>query len=304
MVIRAGRILVLPLLAALLLVACEHQAPLDLKALDARARTGDQAAIQQLVGLLGRQDNQLSDRVYPLVVALGSSAREALRSQITSKDPIQREYSIAALGTLQATDAVPALGAVLADRSLSRRYVAAWALGEIDSPAGVPFLIKSLDDPEMDVRRYATRSLIKLNRHSVPALLAYLPTASDRGAAGAIRALGDIGDPSAVPLLLAATNGPNRQEAFLALGKLKDPRAEAALIAGLQDPAWRTRMNAAMALGPLGGPKADAALRPVLDDPEPVVREWAARSLEMISGQHMRYRNAKGKMVLPYNIYH
>jgi HEAT repeat protein len=103
---------------------------------------------------------------------------------------------------------------------------------------------------------------------------------------------------------LARVDGPARGEVFLALGKLKDPRAEAALVRGLGDGDWRVRMNAAMALGPLGGTTAVAPLEKSLEDPELVVREWSARSLEMITGRHVKYRNARGEYVLPYSIYH
>ncbi len=53
-----------------------------------------------------------------------------------SEDKQQREYVIAALGTLKVADAVPAISTVLADQTLERRYVAAWALGEIGDAAG------------------------------------------------------------------------------------------------------------------------------------------------------------------------
>jgi HEAT repeat protein len=211
---------------------------------------------------------------------------------------------IAALGTLKATQAVAPLGRVLADRMLERRYVAAWALGEIGDSDGIPFLLGALDDPNQEVRRYATRALIKINRPAVAPLISHLGKASGESAAGAIRALGDIADPAALEVLLAQARGAQRADAFLALGKLRDPRAEAVLIKGLGDSDWQVRMNAAMALGPLGGPQAAAALQRTLDDEVHVVREWSARSLEMISAQPVLYKNSKGEMVRPYNVYH
>ena len=104
--------------------------------------------------------------------------------------------------------------------------------------------------------------------------------------------------------LLARVAGVNRDEVFLALGKLKDPRAETALLKGLADPDWKVRMNAAMALGPIGSAAAVAPLKKTLEDEVHVVREWSARSLEVITGQHLKYRNEKGEYVTPYTIYH
>jgi hypothetical protein len=54
----------------------------------------------------------------------------------------------------------------------------------------------------------------------------------------------------------------------------------------------------------LGGPEAATALGKILEDEVQVVREWAARSLEMITGRHVEYRDEKGEYVLPYSIYH
>jgi HEAT repeat protein len=287
-----------------LLGACSNEPALDVAALENAARTGDSQALSQLVSLLARNENGLNDKVYAMLVEIGKPAIPALLAQVGSQDRTLREYTLAALGTLQAKAAVPAVITALQDRSFSRRYIAAWALGQIEDPQAIPALLQALDDDNSDVRRYATRALIRFNRAAVAPLLGYLPKAPERGAAGAIRALGDIGDARSLDALLQAVDGPNRPEVYLALGKLKERRAEKALIAGLADDDWRNRMNAAMALGPLGGPAAAAALRPVLEDPVLVVREWAARSLEMVSGEHVRYRNGKGELVMPYAIYH
>ncbi len=85
---------------------------------------------------------------------------------------------------------------------------------------------------------------------------------------------------------------------------MRDPRAESALIAGLNDPDWQARMNAAMALGPIGSEKSVAMLEQTLDDRVMVVREWSARSLSIITGKTVLYRDADGDLVEPYSVYH
>ena len=289
---------------ALLIGGCSRDTAVDLEELAKRARTGERAAITRLVELLAEPEGKVAEQAYPAVVAAGAAAIPVLLDKVDTADRQQREYVVAALGTLKAPAAVPALGRLLADRGRERRYVAAWALGEIASPDGIPALLGALNDPNSEVRRYATRALIKINRPAVAPLIVHLRNANGESAAGAIRALGDIADPAALEVLLAHANGAQRVEAFLALGKLRDPRAAAVLIRGLGDSDWRARMNAAMALGPLGGPQAAAALRRTLDDEVHVVREWSARSLEMVTGQPVLYRNAKDEMVRPYNVYH
>lgn len=283
---------------------CSRDTAVNLSDLAARAKTGDRAAIARLVELLAAPEGRVAEQSYPAVVAAGDAAVPPLLDKVGTADRQQREYVIAALGTLKAAQAVLPIGRVLADRTLERRYVAAWALGEIAGADGVPPLIGALDDPNQEVRRYATRALIKINRPAVAPLIEHLRTASGESAAGAIRALGDIADPAALEVLLARATGPQRAETFLALGKLRDQRAEAVLIKGLSDSDWQARMNAAMALGPLGGPEAKAALQRTLDDEVHVVREWSARSLEMVTGQPVLYKNSKEEMVRPYNVYH
>jgi len=104
----------------------------------------------------------------------------ALLDKVDTADRQQREYVVAALGTLKAPAAVPALGRLLADRGRERRYVAAWALGEIASPDGIPALLGALNDPNSEVRRYATRALIKINRPAVAPLIVHLRNASGK----------------------------------------------------------------------------------------------------------------------------
>lgn len=292
------------LAAVLLLAGCARDAAIDLEGLAAKARGGDRTAVVKLVDLLARKDGKVAEQAYPAVVGVGTAAVPALLAKVGAVDRQQREYVIAALGTLKAAEAVTPVGRVLGDRSLERRYVAAWALGEIAAPEGIPSLLAALDDPNAEVRRYATRALIKINRPAVGPLVEHLRAATGESAAGAIRALGDIADPTALDALLAHAAGPQRAEVFLALGKLRDSRAEAVLIKGLDDADWRARMHAAMALGPLGGAEAAAPLHATLDDEVHVVREWSARSLEMVTGQPVLYKNSKGEMVRPYNVYH
>jgi HEAT repeat protein len=292
-------------LLLLALCACRQgNEPVDLQALAGKARGGDNAALSKLVELLAVDANGVNAQVYSIVTELGAGAVPALLKKVNSPDKSQREHVIAALGSLRAQEAITPISQILGDKSLGRRYVAAWALGEIGEPAGIPALLSALNDDDSEVRKYATRALIKLNQSAVEPLIAYLATAPPQGGAGAIRALGDIADPRALGPLLAQVEGVNREEVFLALGKLKDPRAEGALLKGLTDLDWKARMKAAMALGPVGSTAAVVPLQKTLEDDVHVVREWSARSLEVITGQHLKYRNEKGEYVTPYSIYH
>ena len=292
------------LIVLLMISACQNQRTLDLDTLAGQARGGDVSAGRELVRLFATATPEVNDRVYQIVIESGDAVVEPLLENVNSVNTEQRERVIAALGTLKVQQAVPAIVQVLDNPTLKRRYVAAMALGEIGHPDGIPALIRALDDEVLLVRRYATRSLIKFNQTAVDELIASLGTRSDQVDAGIIRALGDIGDRRALEPLLAQVSGPVRSEAFLALGKLRDPRAEKALIHGLSDDDWQVRMNAAMALGPVGGSSSEEPLRLCLEDQVLVVREWSARSLSMITGHAVNYMDASGDLVAPYNVYH
>lgn len=293
-------------LLLLLLFGCQQTSqPIALDELAALARGGDRQALEQLVGLLGEQGERTNDRVYALLLEIGEDSIPVLLPKIAAKDRIQREYVIAALGNLKASAAISAIAGVLADPQLGRRYIAAWALGEIGGEPAVAPLLKALGDQDAEVRKYSTRSLIKLNRLAVAPLIHFLSEKQESVAeAAAVRALGDIADPAAFDVLLFHFNGENRADAVTALGKLKDPRAAEALVSVLHDPVWQIRMNAAMALGPIGTNQQAAELETLLEDDVNVVREWAARSLETMTGRRYTYRNEAGEYVQPYNIYH
>jgi HEAT repeat protein len=292
------------LLFGLLITACQDQRTFDLDSLAGQARGGDTSAGLQLVQLFATATPEVNARIYQIVIESGDAVVEPLLQNVQSQHVEQRERVIAALGTLKVQQAVPQIIKVLENPDFNRRYVAAWALGEIGHPDGIPALIRALDDEVQQVRRYATRSLIKFNQSAVDPLVQSLDSASDRAAAGMIRALGDIGDRRALDPLLNHVSGPVRSDVFLALGKLRDPRAEKALIDGLSDQEWRVRMNAAMAIGPIGSRLSEAPLQRCLDDEVMVVREWAARSLSTITGHAVRYKDASGELVAPYMVYH
>ncbi len=297
--------LLLPFLL-LLLVGCQQTSePISLDELAASARGGEVRALEQLVGLLGENGVLTNDRVYLLLLELGDDAIPVLLPAVKSNDRIQREYVIAALSNLKAQSAIPAIADVLADQSLGRRYIAAWALGEIGNVAAVSPLLNALGDQEEEVRKFVTRSLIKLNSLAVVPLIDFLKqTQNPQSVAAAVRALGDIADPQAFEVLLQHLDGPSRADVVTALGKLKDTRTVDALVSVLQDQDWLVRMNAATALGPIGSEKQTAALEVLLEDDVNVVREWAARSLETMTGRRYTYRNEAGEYVQPYSIYH
>ncbi|MEN9254301.1 MAG: HEAT repeat domain-containing protein, partial [Gloeomargarita sp. SZTDM-1c_bins_89] len=106
--------------------------------------------------------------------------------------------------------------------------------------------LAQLQSPDPSQRYYAAWWLGRFRvKEAVPALIAALQDESDRTALGgyplrrnAARALGEIGDPRAVPSLIACLQVADfqlRAAAATALGLLGDPQAIPALVALLQE---------------------------------------------------------------------
>lgn len=127
--------------------------------------------------------------------------------------------SIAALGEA----AVPHMIEKFTTKDARERWTIIWVLQRIGSPA-VPYLVDALQKPDdLVVSRVAW-------------------------------ALGDIGDTSAVPALIAVTRHRSwqvREESVGALGQLKDNRADDAVVAALSDTIGQVRKAAVVSAGHL-----------------------------------------------------
>jgi HEAT repeat protein len=142
---------------------------------------------------------------------------------------------------------------VLGDPGPTARRNAAWALGALDDPRGVPPLIASLRDADPDVREQAAWALGALDdARAVQPLIGALRDASPAVRRQAAWALGAIDDAAAVNALVAALKDSDarvREQSAWALGAIGDARASNGLSTALADSEARVRRQAAWALG-------------------------------------------------------
>ena len=94
-----------------------------------------------------------------------------------------------------------------------------------------------------------------------------------------------------------------RAAAARALAKCGTPKSFGPLERWLEAGDTEVKVECAWSLGILQAKPAEAALRRTLENPDVDVREWSARALENITGDRVLYRDASGKMILPYNLY-
>ena len=267
------------------------------------AKSGDPEKIQALLPYFATEDNE---RLVRFVVTLKGKAVPPLIESLSDPDPQIVEVAAGLLGELRAKEAVPALTAFLTSGRRGR-YVAAWALGEIKEPSSVPVLIASLSDANVGVVKASTRALINIGRKAMPPLVDALPASSGRARKAMLRALEDIEDTRAEDVILDVLNREKdvaiQAAAARALAKCGTRKSFAPLERWLEEGDIGVKVECAWSLGILQAKPAGAALRKTLEHPDVDVREWSARALENITGDRILYRDAKGKMVPPYNLY-
>ena len=194
-------------------------------ALRALARIADPAAVGPLVTALANAEPWLAPRIADILARHGDAVVDPLLA--------------------------------LLDQS-SDHTARAWAanvLGEVGARRAVPALIRSLDDPDDEVRGKSATALGRLgDRRSLQPLLGHLLT-----------------DPAPfVRVRIAST-----------LSQFGEPEVIDHLVRSLGDSAWWVRMRGVEALEQIG-PLAEGPLLVALGDPNPEIRQRAAVSLERL----------------------
>jgi HEAT repeat protein len=206
-----------------------------------------------------------------LAAALGTWARPEglglLLPLFRDEAGFVRAAAVEAVANMPGPEAIGPLVSLLSDEEIEGPPLAR-ALVAIGAPAVEP-LIDTLAGGDMGVR--SSRVLEALgglrDRRATPAVLAFLQ-AEERPElrADAIRALGSLGDPAAVPPLIDIAAAPYENIAILepaidSLGQLQDARATPALASLLATDDDHLCLKAATALESIGGDAASGALR-------------------------------------------
>jgi HEAT repeat protein len=163
------------------------------------------------------------------------------------------------------------------------------ALGALARLGGLTFgdVAAAAADPDARVRARAAEVAASFGVRSVPLLIGMLTDKQARVTESACFALGEIGPDAApaVPELGAVTRDhPDalcREAAVAALGAVGAPAGLPVILAATADKA-AVRRRAVLALAPFSGPEVDAALERALAD-----RDWQVRqAAEDLTGRH------------------
>ena len=173
------------------------------------------------------------------------------------------------------------------------RVAAARALSAARQPGAVAALALLSTDPEPEVRRAAYLGLGPLGAPAVAPLATALSRwASDPEEVEAIvQAVGATGDPSALPLVTPLLAGALAPAAASAIGRLGAPPGVPVLLAALRSGGGSGRLEIVEALSALGSAEAGEALSGELLCDRPAVRAAAARALG-----RLRYEPASARL--------
>ena len=204
------------------------------------------------------------------------------------EDSVVRNSAARAIGKIgdreHLDQIVEALIEALNDKDYYVRVNACWGLGKIKDSRAIPHLIEMVD-PDQRVYTMGDEILETTTEEQASTKLKEEGMKFSDVIVEAIKSLGKIKDPKALPALIEAlkdeSDGTVRCAAALAMGQIKDKSAVPYLISALDDKYWYVRRDAAKALSKLKAKSVEAApmLARKMTDMYDEVREFALKAL-------------------------
>lgn len=188
-----------------------------------------------------------------------SASVPALTRAMRTTDAKVRLGAVRGLAEIRDERTLPELERALrADADAPVRAAAAYALGEIGSPASAGALDAALGDANGEVRYAAASAFGELHelRKAPEALVRAATTGDARLKKLAANALAEIHDPATVDVLIGMLSSPDRAvrlKVVEALGEIRSSKATPGLVKALKDVDAQVRKAAAEALGEMKG---------------------------------------------------
>lgn len=143
-------------------------------------------------------------------------AERVLLAHVRDKQPALRETVVHLLGIIGSPSATSILIEALSDPVPAVRLQAAKALGRVGDPDAVPVLLKALRGADEQLSSQIFASLVKLGSLAVPALIQKSKSSSAHIRWNCVRALGEIHDVRALPVLVDALQDDDHSVAWMA----------------------------------------------------------------------------------------
>ncbi len=162
--------------------------------------------LETLISELSSEDEARAARALSPIPQHGEPALEFLLNLLDSPEPEQRWWAIMALSSIDDPRANKALIESLSDEDATVRQCAAAGLRQHPVPDAVPRLIETLGDEDRLLARLASGALATAGSEAIPPLSQAMKSEVPQVRIEAARALGQTGDPDAIPTLFAALN--------------------------------------------------------------------------------------------------
>jgi HEAT repeat protein len=162
--------------------------------------------LETLISELSSEDHARAARALSQIPRHGESALEFLLNLLASSEPDQRWWAVVALSSIDDPRANKALIESLSDEDATVRQCAAAGLRQHPIPDAVPRLIEALGDEDRLLARLASGALAASGKQAISPLSQAMKSEVPQVRIEAARALGQSGDPDAIPTLFAALN--------------------------------------------------------------------------------------------------
>ena len=157
--------------------------------------------MQDLLRDLTSGNETRAEKAVPALIELGEEAIPALRELARSPEADHRWWALRILAQsphAQAGWLVP----FLSDPAREVRQCAALGLAIKPEESAVPLLVQALSDEDSMVSNLAVNALVKIGKAAVPSLLEVVKGASQSARIQALRALAEIRDHRAIPVMM------------------------------------------------------------------------------------------------------
>lgn len=159
--------------------------------------------IESLIGELTSNDDARAARALSQIPQSGEPALDYLLNLFDSPDADHRWWAVVALSSIDHPRAHAALIEALGDRDTSIRQCAAAGLRQHPDPDAIPALVEALGDDDRLLARLASGALAVTGPEAVSSLTIAMRSEDPHVRIEAARALGEAGDPDAIPALFA-----------------------------------------------------------------------------------------------------
>ncbi|KDE56185.1 HEAT repeat domain-containing protein [Methanoculleus sp. MH98A] len=239
------------------------------------------ASLERYLNALQSDDAEIRAAAVAALRSLGAPAVEFLIAALSDPHDAVRIAAAEGLGDIGDENGVDALILLTGDAGQDVRSAAAAALGQIGDARALEALIRLFGDDYPGVRSVAAKTVAVFGPDVLEPLEAALEEPVPVVRLTAARAIGIIGNPRSIPLLIRHLEDPAREVGVTAarvLGGFGNLAVEP-LAAVLREGGKGGRLAAVDALGGIEPGRADEALAYALSDEDREVREKAATTL-------------------------